>query len=137
MLQALTCHRPHLSFSCCSFEEADPTVSAMRKQKLRLLKHLMTIDHQSSPHKNPTWLLFLPASDGNQTVLRSFTGEKPRPCSPLTHTFRFPAPLSGSCLISGIAPLPCVICHSSGVGGAAVYGHPRCLQLRLNGGTAL
>lgn len=43
--------------------------------------------------------------------------------------FRFSPPLSGSRLISGIAPLPCVICHSSSVDGAAVCEHPHCLQL--------
>lgn len=42
---------------------------------------------------------------------------------------RFSSTSFKACWISVMPPLSCVICLSSSVGGAAVCGHPLCLQL--------
>lgn len=120
-------------FSCCSFEESDPTVSVTRKQNTQIIKTLMAEwwPQITSP-------ALTEANSGKHTHIPfqvrikqscTETGMKPGPRRPLTHTVQVSSSSFRTCWISGTGPLPRVICHSSSVGGAAVCGHPHCLQL--------
>ncbi len=129
-------------FSCCSFEESDPTVSATRKQNTQIIKTLMAEwwrQITSPVLTEAMWLFFCnPCKDTNVYILFQLqvgtkqscteTGMKPGPRRPLTHTVQVSSSSIRTCWVSGIAPLPHVICHSSSVGGAAVCGHPHRLQ---------
>lgn len=130
------------SFTCCSFEESEPTVSVTRKEKLRLLKyiHMYTYIYmyigwclwmtsliyficalQLWPYKHTSPLR---ASDLNVSLVQN-QGWSISPTR-----FRYPAPLSRVAGSSGMAPAASVISHSSCVRAPTLFA------ARLNGGTA-
>lgn len=104
------------SLSCCSFEESDPTVSVTRKQNTQITKN-----HQSRPHNSKTHSSF----KSNSPVWKQGWSLVP---VVLPHPHRS-APLSGPAGSLASALFFMLSAIASGVGGAAVCGHPHCLQL--------